>query len=167
MLCQQTACWAHFPFVSLLWKNNNGLCKCRREYKQLEPELHTLTALEDDSASSVTLVDVTFLQMVLPYNAFTWCTVAAGASPRSCKFAVVLMMLAAPVCAPTLCRAIQVQDVMLAIHTLWGAPVLIAIILGLLYQQLGWATFVGLVVVAIYSPISSEWAVAGHITQGA
>lgn len=45
---------------------------------------------------------------------------------------------------------------MLAIHTLWGAPVLIVVIIGLLYQQLGWATFVGLVVVAIYSPISSE-----------
>jgi ATP-binding cassette subfamily C (CFTR/MRP) protein 1 len=51
---------------------------------------------------------------------------------------------------------VQVQDVMLAIHTLWGAPVLIVVIIGLLYQQLGWATFVGLVVVAIYSPISSE-----------
>lgn len=45
---------------------------------------------------------------------------------------------------------------MLAIHTLWGAPVLIIVIVGLLYQQLGWATFVGLVVVAIFSPISSE-----------
>ena len=45
---------------------------------------------------------------------------------------------------------------MLAIHTLWGAPVLIVVIVGLLYQQLGWATFVGLVVVAIYSPISSR-----------
>lgn len=52
--------------------------------------------------------------------------------------------------------AAQVQDVTLAIHTLWGAPVLIVVIVGLLYQQLGWATFVGLVVVAIYSPISSE-----------
>jgi ATP-binding cassette subfamily C (CFTR/MRP) protein 1 len=51
---------------------------------------------------------------------------------------------------------VQVQDVMLAIHTLWGAPVLIVIIVGLLYQQLGWATFVGLIVVAVYSPISSE-----------
>jgi hypothetical protein len=48
---------------------------------------------------------------------------------------------------------------MLAIHTLWGAPVLIVVIVGLLYQQLGWATFVGLVVVAIYSPISSEYLV--------
>lgn len=53
-------------------------------------------------------------------------------------------------------HCLQVQDVMLAIHTLWGAPVLIVVIVGLLYQQLGWATFVGLVVVAIYSPISSE-----------
>lgn len=51
---------------------------------------------------------------------------------------------------------------MLAIHTLWGAPVLIVIILGLLYQQLGWATFVGLVVVAIYSPISSEYNCHAH-----
>lgn len=50
----------------------------------------------------------------------------------------------------------KVQDVMLAIHTLWGAPVLIVIILGLLYQQLGWATFVGLVVVVIYSPVSTK-----------
>jgi len=75
----------------------------------------------------------------------------------------VVLMLAAPVCAPNTLPAPQVQDVMLAIHTLWGAPVLIVIILGLLYQQLGWATFVGLVVVVIYSPVSSEWAVAGHV----
>lgn len=50
----------------------------------------------------------------------------------------------------------KVQDVMLAIHTLWGAPVLIVVIVGLLYQQLGWATFVGLVVVAVYTPISTK-----------
>lgn len=55
----------------------------------------------------------------------------------------------------------QVQDVMLAIHTLWGAPVLIVVIVGLLYQQLGWATFVGLIVVAVYSPISSELVFCG------
>lgn len=50
----------------------------------------------------------------------------------------------------------KVQDVMLAIHTLWGAPALIIVILVLLYQQVGWATFVGFGVAVIYSPISSR-----------
>lgn len=50
----------------------------------------------------------------------------------------------------------KVQDVMLAIHTLWGAPALIVVILVLLYQQVGWATFVGFGVALLYSPVSSE-----------
>lgn len=50
----------------------------------------------------------------------------------------------------------KVQDVTLAIHTLWGAPALIVVILVLLYQQVGWATFVGLGVALLYSPVSSE-----------
>lgn len=55
----------------------------------------------------------------------------------------------------------KVQDVMLAIHTLWGAPALIIVILILLYQQVGWATFVGLGVALLYSPVSSECYVLG------
>lgn len=50
----------------------------------------------------------------------------------------------------------KVQDVMLAIHTLWGAPALILVTLVLLYQQVGWATFVGLGVMLLYSPVSGE-----------
>ncbi|KAF6255037.1 ABC transporter [Scenedesmus sp. NREL 46B-D3] len=50
----------------------------------------------------------------------------------------------------------KVQDVMLAIHTLWGAPALIIVILVLLYQQVGWATFVGFGVALLYSPLSTK-----------
>jgi hypothetical protein len=50
----------------------------------------------------------------------------------------------------------KVQDVMLAIHTLWGAPALIVVILVLLYMQVGWSTFVGFGVAVLYSPLSSE-----------
>jgi hypothetical protein len=52
----------------------------------------------------------------------------------------------------------KVQDVMLAIHTLWGAPALIIVILVLLYMQVGWSTFVGFGVALLYSPLSSEFA---------
>lgn len=45
---------------------------------------------------------------------------------------------------------------MMAIHTLWGAPAMILVVLALLYQQVGWATFVGLVVMLMYSPVSSK-----------
>jgi hypothetical protein len=58
----------------------------------------------------------------------------------------------------------KVQEVILGIHVLWGAPVLIVVILALLYQQVGWATFVGLAVMLIYTPLSSEslgWAGSG------
>jgi len=44
----------------------------------------------------------------------------------------------------------------MAIHTLWGAPAMILVVLALLYQQVGWATFVGLVVMLMYSPVSSK-----------
>eukprot|EP00878_Enallax_costatus_P008308 GHUV01008686.1.p1 GENE.GHUV01008686.1~~GHUV01008686.1.p1 ORF type:complete len:1320 (+),score=395.23 GHUV01008686.1:299-4258(+) len=50
----------------------------------------------------------------------------------------------------------KVQDVMLAIHTLWGAPALIIVVLVLLYQQVGWATFVGFGVACLYSPVSTK-----------
>eukprot|EP00879_Flechtneria_rotunda_P024838 GHRR01026356.1.p1 GENE.GHRR01026356.1~~GHRR01026356.1.p1 ORF type:complete len:469 (+),score=138.30 GHRR01026356.1:65-1408(+) len=50
----------------------------------------------------------------------------------------------------------KVQDVMLGIHTVWGAPALIVVVLVLLYQQVGWATFVGLGVMLLYSPISAK-----------
>jgi hypothetical protein len=50
----------------------------------------------------------------------------------------------------------KVQEVMLGIHVLWGAPILVVVILVLLYQQVGWATFVGLGVVLAYMPLSSE-----------
>ena len=50
----------------------------------------------------------------------------------------------------------KVQEVMLGIHVLWGAPILVVIILVLLYQQVGWATFVGLGVILAYTPLSSK-----------
>ncbi|WIA12103.1 hypothetical protein OEZ85_012177 [Tetradesmus obliquus] len=50
----------------------------------------------------------------------------------------------------------KVQDVMLAIHTLWGAPALIIVILVLLYQQVGWSTFVGFGIAVLYSPLSTK-----------
>jgi ATP-binding cassette subfamily C (CFTR/MRP) protein 1 len=55
----------------------------------------------------------------------------------------------------------KVQDAMLAIHTAWGAPALIVVILALLYQQVGWATFVGLAVMLVYSPLTGGWLVVG------
>jgi hypothetical protein len=48
----------------------------------------------------------------------------------------------------------KVQDAMLSIHTIWGSPILIAAILALLYQQVGWATFVGLGVMLLLVPLS-------------
>jgi hypothetical protein len=48
----------------------------------------------------------------------------------------------------------KVQDAMLAIHSLWGSPALIAVILALLYQQVGWATFVGLGVMLMLVPLT-------------
>lgn len=48
----------------------------------------------------------------------------------------------------------KIQEVMLGIHTLWGAPLLIIVIIILLYQQVGWACFVGLVVMLLYTPVS-------------
>lgn len=51
----------------------------------------------------------------------------------------------------------KVQDAMLAIHTAWGAPALIVVILALLYQQVGWATFVGLAVMLVYTPLTGEF----------
>ncbi|WIA32238.1 hypothetical protein OEZ86_003085 [Tetradesmus obliquus] len=50
----------------------------------------------------------------------------------------------------------KVQDVMLAIHTLWGAPALIIVILVLLYQQVGWSTFVGFGIAVLYTPLSTK-----------
>lgn len=55
----------------------------------------------------------------------------------------------------------KVQEVMLGIHTLWGAPALIVVILVLLYQQVGWACFIGLGVMLAYTPLSSEFRVGG------
>lgn len=50
----------------------------------------------------------------------------------------------------------KVQEVVLGVHVLWGAPVLIVTILVLLYQQVGWATFVGLAVMLVYTPLSAK-----------
>lgn len=50
----------------------------------------------------------------------------------------------------------KVQDAMMAIHTIWGAPALIVVITILLYQQVGWATFVGLGIMLIYAPMTGE-----------
>jgi ABC-type multidrug transport system fused ATPase/permease subunit len=50
----------------------------------------------------------------------------------------------------------KVQEVILGIHVLWGAPALIIVILVLLYQQVGWATFVGLAIMLVYTPVSAK-----------
>ena len=50
----------------------------------------------------------------------------------------------------------KVQEVILGVHVLWGAPLLIIVILALLYQQVGWATFVGLAVMLVYTPLSAK-----------
>lgn len=55
----------------------------------------------------------------------------------------------------------KVQDAMLAVHSLWGSPALIIIILFLLYQQVGWATFVGMGVMLLLGPLSAM--IAGEV----
>lgn len=49
----------------------------------------------------------------------------------------------------------KLQDAAFSIHTLWGSPCLIVAILVLLYQQVGWATFVGLGVMLGLVPITA------------
>lgn len=48
----------------------------------------------------------------------------------------------------------KLQDAMMAIHTCWGAPLYIIVILVLLYQEVEWSTFVGLGVMLCLVPIT-------------
>ena len=50
----------------------------------------------------------------------------------------------------------KIQEVVLGVHTLWGGPLLIVVTLTLLYQQVGWACFVGLAVMVLYVPLSAK-----------
>lgn len=43
---------------------------------------------------------------------------------------------------------------MLAVHACWGSPLYIMAILALLYQQVQWATFVGLFVMMLLGEIN-------------
>lgn len=50
----------------------------------------------------------------------------------------------------------KVQDACLSIHALWGSPIMVGAILFFLYEYVGWATFVGLVVMASLGPIAGR-----------
>ena len=54
----------------------------------------------------------------------------------------------------TLTPLFQCADAAFSIHSLWGSPCLIIVILVLLYQQVGWATFVGLGVMLLLVPVT-------------
>jgi len=49
----------------------------------------------------------------------------------------------------------KLQDAMMAIHALWGAPALIIVVLALLWLQIGWATLVGLGIMLCIGPLSA------------
>lgn len=53
----------------------------------------------------------------------------------------------------------KVQDSLFAIHSLWGSPLLIIVILVLLYRVVQWATFVGLGVMLLLIPITAKLSV--------
>lgn len=57
----------------------------------------------------------------------------------------------------------KLQDVTMAIHALWGSPIYVIVIIGLLYQEVGWATFVGVAVMALLAPLSGK--VAGKLAM--
>lgn len=57
----------------------------------------------------------------------------------------------------------KLQDAMMAIHVVWGAPLYIIVILVLLYQEVGWSTFVGLGVMLMLVPLTGK--VAGKLGQ--
>ena len=51
-------------------------------------------------------------------------------------------------------RVFVLQDAALAIHTLWGSPVFIIVVMALLYQQIQWACFVGLALMLVLAPLT-------------
>lgn len=52
----------------------------------------------------------------------------------------------------------KVQDAALSIHALWGAPIIIVVVLVLLYRYVEWATFVGLAVMFSLGPMTGKLA---------
>ena len=57
----------------------------------------------------------------------------------------------------------KIQDVMYSIHNLWGAPIYVVVIVILLYNNLGWATFVGLAAMLILTFITGAPAAGGSL----
>jgi ATP-binding cassette, subfamily C (CFTR/MRP), member 1 len=49
----------------------------------------------------------------------------------------------------------KIQEVMMSIHMVWGSPLLIIAIVGLLYREVEWACFVGLAVMLLLVPITA------------
>lgn len=49
----------------------------------------------------------------------------------------------------------KLQEVTQMIHSLWGSPILIIVVTVLIYQQIQWATFVGLAVNLMLIPITA------------
>ena len=52
----------------------------------------------------------------------------------------------------------KLQDVMMAVHAVWGCPLYIVVILVLLYQEVEWSTFVGLGVMLFLVPFTGKLA---------
>lgn len=48
----------------------------------------------------------------------------------------------------------KLQDAMMAIHSMWGSPLFIVAVLVLLWQQVGWATLVGLFIMLMLTPFT-------------
>ena len=48
----------------------------------------------------------------------------------------------------------MLQEVVLSIHSIWGAPIYILSIMALLYREIQWASLVGLGVLLVMVPIS-------------
>ncbi|MEW5311498.1 MAG: hypothetical protein WDW38_003208 [Sanguina aurantia] len=48
----------------------------------------------------------------------------------------------------------KLQDAMMAIHSMWGSPLFIIAVLVLLWQQVGWATLVGLFIMLMLTPFT-------------
>lgn len=47
------------------------------------------------------------------------------------------------------------QDSAQAIHTLWGSPIYIIVVMVLLYQQIQWACFIGLALMFLLAPVTA------------
>lgn len=50
----------------------------------------------------------------------------------------------------------KVQDATLSVHALWGAPIMIIVILVFLYRYVKWATFVGLAIMLSLGPLAGR-----------